>query len=89
MRGPQVIRHRYKAVTMEDYEYLWLLEGGKLENVYRVGDWISARILRIDEEDKKIGLTMRGVSQPTEEEAQVLEESAVTLEADSAAGEEE
>jgi small subunit ribosomal protein S1 len=52
------------------------VEGSKLENMYRVGDWISARILRIDEEDRKIGLTMRGVSQPTDEEAEQLEESA-------------
>ena len=39
------------------------VEGGKLESVYRVGDWVSARILRIEEEEKKIGLTMRGVDQ--------------------------
>jgi len=47
--------------------------GSKLESLYRIGDWISARILRIDEEDKKIGLTMRGVSQPTDEEAERME----------------
>ena len=41
---------------------------GKLEAHFQVGDWISARILRIEEEDAKIGLTMRGVAQPTEEE---------------------
>jgi small subunit ribosomal protein S1 len=50
--------------------------GAKLETLYRAGDWISARILRVDEEDKKIGLTMRGVSQPTEEEAKRLEADA-------------
>jgi small subunit ribosomal protein S1 len=52
--------------------------GSKLESLYRVGDWISARILRVDEEDKKIGLTMRGVSQPTEEEAERMEAEAAS-----------
>ena len=46
---------------------------GKLEAHFQVGDWISARILRIEEEDAKIGLTMRGVTQPTEEEIAELE----------------
>jgi small subunit ribosomal protein S1 len=58
--------------------------GAKLESLYRVGDWISARILRIDEEDKKIGLTMRGVSQPTAEESEKLDAEAAPV-----AGEEE
>ena len=60
--------------------------GAKLETLYRVGDWISARILRLDEEDKKIGLTMRGVSQPTEDEVQRLEAEIV---ATTSSGEEE
>ncbi len=47
--------------------------GGKLENHFEVGDWVSARILRIEEEDKKVGLTMRGVPQPTPEEIPELE----------------
>ena len=46
---------------------------GKLEAHFQLGDWISARILRIEEEDAKIGLTMRGVAQPTEEEIAELE----------------
>ncbi len=45
------------------------LEGDSLVELYSVGEWVSARILRIEEDDKKIGLTMRGVDQPSEEEA--------------------
>ena len=44
-----------------------------LEGEYQVGDWASARILRIEEEDKKVGLTMRGVDQPTEDEVAELQ----------------
>jgi small subunit ribosomal protein S1 len=50
--------------------------GGKLEDHYHVGDWVSARILRIEEEDKKVGLTMRDVPQPTESEIAALEAAA-------------
>jgi small subunit ribosomal protein S1 len=49
------------------------VEGGRLEDRFKVGDWVAARILRIEEEDKKIGLTMRGVAQPTAEEKAELE----------------
>jgi small subunit ribosomal protein S1 len=42
--------------------------GDGLEGQYQLGDWVSARILRIEDEDKKVGLTMRGVGQPTQEE---------------------
>ena len=49
------------------------LPGGRLEDHYRVGDWVSARILRIEEAEKKVGLTMRGVPQPDEAEKQELE----------------
>ncbi len=52
------------------------LPGGKLEDRYRVGEWVSARILRIEEEDKKVGLTMRGVPQPSPEEIPELEAAA-------------
>ena len=51
------------------------LPGGKLENFYRAGEWVSARILRIEEDEKKVGLTMRGVPQPDEAEKQELEEA--------------
>jgi small subunit ribosomal protein S1 len=47
--------------------------GGKLEDHFSVGQWVAARILRIEEDDKKVGLTMRGVSQPDEEEIRELE----------------
>ncbi len=47
--------------------------GDSLEGQYSLGDWVSARILRIEEEDKKVGLTMRGVPQPSEEEIAELE----------------
>ncbi|MCG8458725.1 MAG: S1 RNA-binding domain-containing protein, partial [Holophagales bacterium] len=49
------------------------LAGVKLDDNYRVGDWVSARILRIEEEEKKVGLTMRGVPQPDEAEIAELE----------------
>ena len=39
--------------------------GGKLEDHFPVGEWVRARILRIEQDEKKVGLTMRGVSQPT------------------------
>jgi small subunit ribosomal protein S1 len=44
------------------------VEGGSLEDEYQLGDWVSARILRIEDEERKVGLTMRGVDQPSEEE---------------------
>ena len=42
--------------------------GGKLDDHFAIGDWIRARILRIEPDDKKVGLTLRGVPQPSEEE---------------------
>jgi len=41
-----------------------------------VGDWVRTRILRIEEEEKKVGLSMRGVSQPSEEEIAELQAAA-------------
>ena len=49
------------------------LPGGRLEDHHKVGDWVSARILRIEEDEKKVGLTMRGVPQPDEAEIAELE----------------
>ncbi len=49
------------------------VEGGKLQDHYTVGHWVSARILRIEDEEKKVGLTMRGVDQPTEDEVAEFE----------------
>ncbi|MEO8198642.1 MAG: S1 RNA-binding domain-containing protein, partial [Thermoanaerobaculia bacterium] len=50
--------------------------GGKLEATFPVGKWVRARILRIEQDEKKVGLTIRGVSQPSEEEIAELESSA-------------
>ncbi|MCP4661215.1 MAG: S1 RNA-binding domain-containing protein, partial [bacterium] len=52
------------------------LPGGKLEGRFKVGEWVSARILRIEEDEKKVGLTMRGVPQPPPEEVEELEAAA-------------
>jgi small subunit ribosomal protein S1 len=49
--------------------------GAKLEDYYKVGDWVRTRILRIEEDEKKVGLSMRGVTQPTEEEIAELQAS--------------
>ena len=49
------------------------LPGGRLEDRFRVGEWVSARILRIEEDEKKVGLTMRGVPQPTMDEIAQLD----------------
>lgn len=49
------------------------LSAGTLSSHYRVGDWVRARILRIEDLDHKVGLTMRGVMQPTEDEVAELE----------------
>ena len=50
--------------------------GGKLEATFPVGKWVRARILRIEQDEKKVGLTIRGVSQPSDEEVAELESSA-------------
>ncbi len=50
--------------------------GGKLSDNYKAGEWVRARILRIEEEDKKVGLTLRGVTQPSSEEIAELEAAA-------------
>ncbi len=46
---------------------------GGLEKHYDVGEWVRARILRIEEDDKKVGLTMRGVPALTADEIEALE----------------
>ncbi|MEM7052372.1 MAG: 30S ribosomal protein S1 [Acidobacteriota bacterium] len=50
--------------------------GQKIEEEFQVTDWVRARILRIEDDDKKVGLTMRGLLQPTSEEVEELERSA-------------
>ena len=47
--------------------------GAKLEDYYKVGDWVRTRILRVEEDEKKVGLSMRGVEQPSEEELAELQ----------------
>ena len=42
--------------------------GVRLEDHFAVGDWVRTRILRIEKDEKRVGLSMRGVAQPTEEE---------------------
>src|SRR5262249_30449625 len=42
--------------------------GVKLEDRFTVGDYVRTRILRIEEDEKKVGLSMRGVTQPTPNE---------------------
>jgi small subunit ribosomal protein S1 len=47
--------------------------GGKLADHFKAEQWVRARILRIEEEDKKVGLTLRGVNQPSAAEIEELE----------------
>jgi len=49
---------------------------GKLGDHFTTGEWVRARILRIEEEDRKVGLTLRGVTQPSAEEIAELEATA-------------
>jgi small subunit ribosomal protein S1 len=53
-----------------------LSAGARLEEHFHVGDWVRCRILRIEEDEKKVGLSMRGVSQPSEEEVAELDAAA-------------
>jgi len=48
--------------------------GAKLDDYYKVGDWVRARILRIEGDEHKVGLTMRGVLQPSSDEVKELED---------------
>ncbi|MCZ6726072.1 MAG: 30S ribosomal protein S1 [Acidobacteria bacterium] len=43
-----------------------------LEEDFPTGSFVNARVLRIEEEDKKVGLTMRDVEQPSAEEISEL-----------------
>jgi len=47
-------------------------QGVKLEDRFAVGDFVRTRILRIEEDDRKVGLSMRGVSQPSADEVEEL-----------------
>jgi small subunit ribosomal protein S1 len=46
---------------------------GNLEDEFPIGTFVNARVLRIEEDEKKVGLTMRGVDQPSVEEIAVLQ----------------
>ncbi|MFN7940591.1 MAG: 30S ribosomal protein S1 [Thermoanaerobaculia bacterium] len=50
--------------------------GGRLEDHFKIGEWVRARILRIEQDDKKVGLTLRGVNQPSASEIAELEAAA-------------
>ncbi|HVS01619.1 MAG TPA: 30S ribosomal protein S1 [Thermoanaerobaculia bacterium] len=62
--------------------------GARLEDHFTVGDWVRARILRIEDAERKVGLTMRGVPQPTAAEIEELEREAAAAEAAVAEAEE-
>ena len=47
----------------------------RLEDHYVVGKWVRARILRVDDDDHKVGLTMRGVTPLENEESEALEQT--------------
>jgi len=69
---------------LEGLAHVSEIESGatSLEDQYSVGEWVSARILRIEEDDKKVGLTMRGVPQPTADEIAALEAAHAEAEAE-------
>jgi small subunit ribosomal protein S1 len=71
---------------LEGLAHVSEIESGatSLEDQYSVGEWVSARILRIEEDDKKVGLTMRGVPQPTADEIAALEAAQAEAEASEA-----
>lgn len=52
--------------------------GDRLEENYRVGEFVRARILRIEDAERKVGLTMRGVTQPSADEMDELREAAAS-----------
>ncbi len=59
--------------------------GGKLDDHFAIGDWVRARVLRIEQDDKKVGLTLRGVPQPSEEEIAELDAAAAAAAAEAEA----
>jgi small subunit ribosomal protein S1 len=59
--------------------------GGRLEDHFVVGQWVRARILRIDDQEHKVGLTMRGVTPLNREESKLLEQAFVEKQGKNAA----
>lgn len=55
-------------------------QGVKLEDRFAVGDFVRTRILRIEEDERKVGLSMRGVSQPSADEIEELKAEAARRE---------
>jgi len=49
------------------------IPGGKLADHYSIGEVVRARILRIEDDEKKVGLSLRGVPQPSPEELEEYE----------------
>jgi len=60
--------------------------GAKLEDRFAVGDYVRTRILRIEEDEKKVGLSMRGVTQPTPNEVSEMKAEAAARRHHAAAG---
>ncbi|MEM9290589.1 MAG: 30S ribosomal protein S1 [Acidobacteriota bacterium] len=62
------------------------VSANKLADFFSTGEWVRSRILRIEESEKKVGLTMRGVPQPTAEEIAELETANAPEEAEEEEG---
>ena len=62
--------------------------GGKLEDHFEIGQPVRARILRIEEDDKKVGLSLRGIEQPSAEEIAAAKAAAAAKVAEQKASEE-
>ncbi|HLY54376.1 MAG TPA: 30S ribosomal protein S1, partial [Stellaceae bacterium] len=60
--------------------------GAKLEDRFAVGDYVRTRILRIEEDEKKVGLSMRGVTQPSPNEVSEMKAEAAARRHQSAIG---
>jgi small subunit ribosomal protein S1 len=60
--------------------------GAKLEDRFAVGDYVRTRILRIEEDEKKVGLSMRGVTQPSPNEVSEMKAEAAARRHQSASG---
>ncbi len=60
--------------------------GAKLEDRFAVGDYVRTRILRIEEDEKKVGLSMRGVTQPSANEVSEMKAEAAARRHQSAGG---
>ena len=52
---------------------------GTLKDLYQGGQWVGVRVLRIDQQERRVGLGMRGVPQPGPEEIAELERKAREL----------